>query len=410
MEIFKNKKVIWITLLTAILLLVVGAYFIFMSKRISKKETTPSTVVSYTVPGVPYFGIYNHKGPSAITSGYSNGYNNGTSCSAALEILEYWNPGQIEFSYACKDLAGTVSDKSGFDTIGTNNFISFFTQKDFSAQEVKLSLTDLTQYINSEIRTPLLLFLPASVDQPMNINYYPTTVLIGVDEKNQKLTFHDFWLGNNYEMTFNDFNKLESQLPAVLQNNYLVIQPKNLNEKLKEISQRKVESYPARTSTMQNAEKMFRNYATGSGGAFRVGLWLQALDYFSQVEKSPNFNDYFPPYFKTMLYYQLAKVYFLKNDLDNALAYAQKAVDSDHDLDKPFKDWPGYEVKYVSPEMSGFAPEPYIILGDILDKKDNLTGALDAYKKASKALIFSSSVDADIQNVEMEMARKEMEK
>ncbi|MCH7832353.1 MAG: hypothetical protein IIC55_05720 [Proteobacteria bacterium] len=52
--------------------------------------------------------------------------------------------------------------------------------------------------INSEVKTPLVLFLALSANQPIEPPYYyPATVLIGIDEPEQKLIFSSYWLGNN---------------------------------------------------------------------------------------------------------------------------------------------------------------------------------------------------------------------
>jgi len=399
----KNKKIFWLVALGAILL-ASGVYFIVMLKNINKNEQVASAG-AYTVPNVPYFGMYDHKGSFSFVCGYMSG----DFCISALEILEYWNPGQNNIRSVCDRLGEGISDSESAVRVAPYNLTQMFDEKGFSVEFINISLADLKKYINPKSRTPLLLFLPISTDQPDTVPYYPATVLIGVDEKEQKLTFHSYWLGNNYELSFDDFNQLQNRLQPDQRNAYVVIQPKNLDEKLKEVSERKVETYPARTSIMQNGEQMFKNYAIGSGGAYNASLWPQALDYLSKTENNPSFNEFFPPYFKTMLYYQMAKMYFLKNDLDNALNYAQRAVAINQDLNKPWKDWPGYEVSYVRPDARGVAPEPYTILGDILDKKGDLNGALKAYKQASNILIPSAKVDASIQNVELEMARKGIE-
>lgn len=400
----KNKKIVWLVALVVILL-ASGIYFIFMLKNINKNEQAAVSTGSYIVPNVPYFGMYDHKGSFSLVCGYTGG----DFCISALEILEYWNPGQNNIRTVCDRLNEGISDQGSAALVAYSNLVQMFSEKGFSAQMITLSLNDLKKYVNSEAKTPLMLFLPISNDQPDSILYYPATVLIGVDEKEQRLTFHSYWLGNNYELSFDDFNQLENRLQPDQRNAYIVIQPKNLDEKLKEISERKVMAYPARTSIMQNGEGMFKNYAIGSGGAYNFGLWPQVLEYLSKTENDPNFNEFFPPYFKTMLYYQTAKMYFLKNDLDSALNYAQKAVAIDQNLDQPFKDWPGYEISYNSPNKRGIAPEPYMILGDILDKQGDLKGALKAYKEASGLTIVSDKIDANIRNVELEMARKGIE-
>lgn len=390
----KIKKVFWPAVIIAFIVVITAGVFIYMLKNISNKKQSASIDSNYTIPNVPYFGIYNHRKELArIPSGYLKN----TSCDSVLVILEYWNPGKNNFLTVCDSL----KKKSG-----KNEFIQVFEENNLSAKSVNLSLSDLKKYINPELKTPLLLFLPISDEQPASVAFTPVTIIIGIDEKSQKLTMHNYWLGNNYEMTFDEFNRLENKLQPNRRNKYIIAQPKNLDEKLKEISQRKIEAYPVRTEIMKQGEQMFKDYAIGSSGAYGAGLWPQALEYMSKVENSPNFDKFFPPYFKVMLYYQKSRMYFLKNDFDNALDYAEKAVAMDHDLDKPFKDWNGYETNYVRPDRIGIVPEPFVALGDILDKKGDLKGALEAYKKASGLMLFSRKVDASIKNVEFEMARK----
>ena len=401
----KNKKIFWLAGLTVILVLT-GLYLFFMFKNNFNKNEMAVETENFTVLGVPYFGIYNHKGSLSGLGGYSGG---DYTCAAVLEVLEYWNPGQNDFRAVCDDLSRGVftANQDNFSPIPSDNFAQVFSQNNLAVENVKLSVSDLGKYINPEMKTPLIaLFLPITSDQPNSIEYAIPSVLIGINEKEQKLTFHNYWLGNNYEISYDEFNQLENKLPENQRNSYIVVQPKNLDEKLQEIAKRKIENYPTRTEVMQKGEQMFKDYAVGSGAAFRGGLWPPALEYLSKVEDSPNFNDFFPPYFKTMLYYQKAKLFFFKNDLDNALMYAQKAVAGNNDLNQSFKDWPGYEVSYVSPATRGIAPEPYLVLGDILDKNGDLKGALEAYKKASSLMLYSKQVNADIQNVELEMAQK----
>ena len=390
----KIKKFFWPAVIIVFIMVITAGMFIFMLKKISNKEQPMSTDSGYLIPNVPYFGIYNHRKELVrIPSGYLKN----TSCDSVLSILEYWNPGQNNFLTVCDSL----QKKSG-----KNEFIQIFEENNLTAKSVSLSLSDLKKYINSESKTPLILFLPIANDQPDSVAFTPVNIIIGIDEKNQKLIFHNYWLGNNYEMTFDEFNQLENKLQPNRRNKYIVAQPKNLDEKLREISQRKIEVYPNRTETMKQGEQMFKDYAFGSSGAYGAGLWPQALEYMSKVENSPNFDKFFPPYFKVLLYYQKSRIYFLKNDFDNALAYAEKAVAIDYDLDKSFNDWNGYETNYVRPDRLGIVPEPFVALGDVLDKKGDLQGALAAYKKASNLMLFSKKVDASIKNVEFEMARK----
>lgn len=397
----KSKKIIWLSAIIAILLVTAGLFSFMIKKKIIQNK---SGVSSYTIPGVPYFGIYNHIGGAKnIASGYAGG----DFCSGVLEVLEYWNPGQNDFRYVCGRLLSGSGDSL---SISSDEAINLFGQDGFDAKQEKINLSDLKKYINPQARTPLLFRLPVEADQANSVkSYYAYNLLIGIDDKSQMLTFHSYWLGNNYEISYDDFKKLENNLLEEFQNTYIVVQPKNLQEKLKEVVTRKTNGYPARTEVMKKGEQMFKDYSIGSAGAFRYSFWPEATEYLSKVESSPDFNDYFPPYLKTALYYQMAKMYFLKNDLDKASAYAQKAVAEDHDLNKPFKDWPGYETNDVSPDKSGVIPDPYVVSGDIADKKGDLKGALDNYQKALNMTLsgsLSSQLSASIKNIEIEIVSK----
>lgn len=360
----KNKKPLALGIIVAVLLLfAVFLLFSFKKNYMGQNfQKMGNSDNSYVIPGVPYYGVYNYKG-----------YSNDTASSAA-SILEYWNPGKADASEINKNISKVN---------GMRNIATFFSSKDFSAQIIKLSLTDFAKYINSQTRTPLLLSLPISPNQSDMEKYYPIVVLIGVDGKNQKLTFHNYWLGNNYEMSFAEFNKLEDKLPSYKRNIYLVVQPKNLSDKVKEIKQRKIQGYPTRTTIMQNGKGMFNNYSMGYD-SYIMKMYDTSLDYFSRVEKSSNFNDYFPPYFKTLTYYRMGQIYYNKGDMNNALTYAQKAEQADQNLDQPFKDWPGIKIDWYGNGIQSQLSSPYRLLGDIYRQKNNSLNALDNYTKALK--------------------------
>ncbi|MFA7319312.1 MAG: tetratricopeptide repeat protein [Parcubacteria group bacterium] len=322
-----------------------------------------STKNAYLISGVPFYGVHNHFDRSLSVP-----------VNSVASIMEYWEPGRSSSS----DMQEVISKQQGG---AMNEVVSFFSRRDFSAKVLKLPLTDLKKYINPEVKTPLLLFLPISVDQPAALAYAPSAVMIGLDEKEQKLTFHNYWLGNNYEMSFDEFNQLENKLRPDQRDMYIVVQPKDLDEKLKGISGRKTENYPARTEIMRNGEQMFKDYAVGSGGAYESKMFDVALDFLSRVEKSPNFNEFFPPYMKTMLYSKMASAYIGENNFDSALVYAQKAAAIDQDLDQPFKDWSGMKINWRAGSQSQLS-DPYSLLGDIYRQQKDFQKAEENYVKA----------------------------
>ena len=355
---FGKKTWFGICLIAIFFVFIIVFFWIIKNKNMSLDDLTRtvSKKENYVIPGVPYYGAQNYlKGCGS------------PSCNSVAAIMEYWNPGGVD--------ASEIDGK--FSNGGTaSGIISFFSQKGFSAQEVKLTTDDFSKYINPEEKTPLLLFLPLNVSQPDVLGYYPATILIGVDENSHMLTFHNYWLGNNYELSYDAFNQLESKLSPDRRNSFVVIQPSNLSDKLKEVAERKIANYPPKTSVVQNGGQLFVDYGIGVF-AYNRKMYDVAIEYFSKVENSSAFNDYFPPYYKTMLYYRAGEAYYGKDDLNNALLYAQKSVAGDYGFNQPFKDWRGTRPWS---KLSG----PYSFLGDIYRQKKDFQKAKESYSKALK--------------------------
>ena len=72
-----NKKIITIGSVVLILAATFFSGFHFLKNKTMQK-------IDYTIPSVPYIGIYNHKGPSS--------YIFDDVASAVSSVLEYWNP------------------------------------------------------------------------------------------------------------------------------------------------------------------------------------------------------------------------------------------------------------------------------------------------------------------------------
>lgn len=368
MEFFeKIKKIIMVgVIIIVILIFTVIVFFTFKknmpSSSSEKINTSNFEKVVYTIPGVPYYGTFNH-----IEGSISNPFN------IVASIAGYWGESA--------EINVSEMDKSFDSSKGMiYNIVSLFSTKGFSAQVVRLDIADLKKYINPEIKTPLILFLPISSDQPASVTYYSAMVLFGIDEKKQKLVFHNHWLGNNYEISFEEFGELENKLPIDQRNKYIIIQPRNLSEKLKELSQKEMQPYAKRISILQNGEQMFKDHAIGAG-ALELRMEDVSLLYLSKAENSPNFDEFFPPFFKMLLYYEKAKAFFIKHDFDNALRYAQRAVDMDHDLNKPFKDWSGIQIDWGNGSIGSETDEPYYLLGYIYKQKKDFQKARENYNR-----------------------------
>jgi tetratricopeptide (TPR) repeat protein len=350
-------------LIGGIILIIIVSIGVFTSYFLKLKKMPDS---SYAIPNVPYIGIYNH------TGNYS--YANGDTAAAVSSVLEYWNPGKNNLKEINNALTQTeLGKRNSRDAI-----IDFINKNfsDYSAERKELSFEELKNYVSQDQRTPILISFSLSKNQPKQVNYYPYNVLVGIDYVQKKLIFHNYWFGNNYEISFNHFDFIQKNEKI----SCIVIQPKDLMTKIAEVSARESKNYPSRTPIMNESQGMIRDYIIGSQ-LLAVSDKL-AGNYFIKAMNDPKFQDWMPPYFKMSIFHMTAEFYLKQNNLDKALLYANKAVEENHDLDKPFKDWPGFELRTGKIDIIDRSSEPYRVLGDVKKAVKDLKGAKEAYQKA----------------------------
>ncbi|MFH0929857.1 MAG: tetratricopeptide repeat protein [Candidatus Moraniibacteriota bacterium] len=386
----KNKINTILVLLIVAALLVVGGFFVVKKWKPLSKQS------NYTIPNVPYMGLYNHVGEY----GYLG---QKTSSAAAAMVLEYWNPGSNNFDEIRRSFAPVGQDRT-IDGVGE----VIAKLGDYSVQKKYLEISDLGQYINPNSRTPLLVFLPLSKDQPKDVIYYPANLLIGINDIERKLTLHSFWHGNNYELSYDEYNELLGAMLPDLRNYYLIVQPKNLEDSIGKIRERRVEAYPKRTNIMSdiNMQKMISDYGIGLG-AVLLSNDIQTIEYFSRVEKSTEFAEKMPPFLKLECYYYMATAYSNSGGLGNekALEYTKRAIDINNDLDKPFSsDWPGFQSTMNRPSKYGVDSRPYELAGDIYFDQNMLNEAREFYNKALDIYPKRIEIKEKITLVEKKMA------
>jgi tetratricopeptide (TPR) repeat protein len=342
----------------------------------------------YVIPGVTPVNVFNHQG------NLSN-LNLSDTVSSIASVLEYWNPGAnnfVEISYFIK----SEKVKNG-DSI--RRLLDGFYKDKYVFKREQLSIDELKQYINPKVKTPLLLFFPLSKDQPAEITFHPLTVLIGIKESEQMLVLHDFFLGNNYEISFTDFEKSWESMRSDERNAYYIIQPVELKKKLVEINSRKTEPYPIRTEVMDDFGGLIANYAI-SRAMEANGNVVSAMDYALKVKDDPRFQDELHPFYKMGTYLILTSINLRRGDIDLAKQFALSAVEFDHDLDKPYKNWPGIEMNGNAVGVIGEDSAAYRLLGDAYFQNNEPELAKQSYKKALsiKPLDKDASAHLDLVN------------
>jgi tetratricopeptide (TPR) repeat protein len=213
------------------------------------------------------------------------------------------------------------------------------------------------------------------------VPYSPATLVIGIKENENKIIVHDYWLGNNLEITYDDFNNRMARINPSLRNKYLVVQPVDLKPALADVEKRSLTTYPNKTQVMSQISPMMSDYLRGYE-ALMERKYDETIKYYSKIERDQKFENFFPPYLKVLLYVQTGDSFLGKKEFDEALAYQKKAEELNHDLDKSFLDWPGYEMRSNEPGKYGQSMQSKRLLGDIYFAQEKYAEAKKAYLDA----------------------------
>lgn len=368
-QVANNKKYYLIGLGVILFLTVIAVWFFWKQQGKEFSQTTPS--YDYVIPGVPAINLFNHQGDLSYISF-------GDISASTTAVLEYWNPGENNF-VEISNFFNTGKALINGDRI--KQFIDNSYEGKYTFRREHLGVNELKKFINSETKTPLLFFFPLDKNQALEVSFHPLMILIGIKESEQKLVMHNYYLGNNYEMSFADFEKSWQRMRPDERDAYYVLQPVDLSSKLKEISSRKMDGYPARISVMDEFSGLLTDYAIGRAMNYTGNFYL-ALGYSQKAQNDPRFQDAIHPFYKMGIYYFLTNIYLKQGDLEAAKQTALLSVEADRDLNKPFNDWPGVEIRGNRLDNVGELSDPHRVLGDIYVQTNELDLAKQCYEKA----------------------------
>lgn len=262
-----------------------------------------------------------------------------------VSLLRYWGD-DIDFDNAAqiKEIRPMFNDDLGPQA---DVMRAYFEKYGYTfTQEILQTPTDIKKYINAHARTPLFFNIGFSVKVPTLVDYH---LLVGIKEKERKVVFHHFTLGTNYEMDFDDFEKLWAAYPnARFRKRYFIIQPKNLSERLAEISKRPVPELSVPTALVEKLVPILPDYILGMRTTSNVPAHIP---HFEKLLANPAFT-FLHPVYQVSVYSRFAdwqiKTGLLADDREARLSLfadarknIQKAYELNHDLDQSYGEWPG---------------------------------------------------------------------
>ncbi len=347
-----GKKQIIIIIISALLVLLIGGW-LYCSQFLA---------VNYLIPGVPYNGIYNLLFQRADSAWISS----------ASDILGYWGDKRFELlnlqeKFPPGKITTFASTKKFFEENGYETYEQLSVEPDNVIKEIK-------KFVNRSKKIPVIVYQKQSLENFLS----GQRVVIGVFDKEKKIIVHDHNLGNNYEISYDDFGKMSSPNSAIL-----AVWP---SDKIKGLIEGPNYSlpYPERLESMSKAGNLLATKRA-------LAIWYidrkdfeKANAFYRELVDDPSFH-YFPPAFQVLQLLAFAQTYINLDQVDEAIKIIQERV---LPINKNLSQSPqGWVVS--SRDKSSY---PYFVLSLAYLRKGQRDLAIAAYKDYKEIRSINNSI------------------
>lgn len=373
----KKNILIVATLIGLAIIAAALLFYYFYYYPVQPKISPTVSQVNFLIPGVPYYGFYNHFFDGDVDT-----------ATAIADVLGYWGDSRFKLPELANKFPQSVSEKQAKWTIEQiqsffqdNGYETISMMSDKPGQEVE----QIKKYVNPEKKIPVIIsqesspYFATSSSLIASNSLFTDRVVIGVFDNEKKVIVHDHRFGNNYEISYKDF---ELMFPRPGQYSAMLVVWPSADLKPKLTGPDYNAPYPPRIEAMDNVGEIMVKGAI----AMRMGLdkkYVEALELYKEFINDPKLN-YFPPFHRVLFYSTLARLYLLAQKPDEAIAViVNKALPLNHDLDQAYNGWTeqvnffknGYlENRIVSPYY--YLGKAYLLKGDKKLAKDNFEEAL----------------------------------
>jgi len=278
--------------------------------------------VNYLIPGVPYFGVYNHI--SDVRSKFA---------AAAASVLGYWG----DRRYVLYDLRKSVPDLDFYFSplsfsvvLGLPDVQDFFRENGYETaftllgENERENLRLIKQFVNPQQKIPVVVFQNLSTDKKRPA--VTVRVVVGVFDDKQEIVVHDFYWGSNFVLSYDEFFKLF----APGSNSFLAAWPSDILAQSLPPSGSGLS--PQRTKAMDAFRSLFTNFADRAE-IKNIGQELRAVVSSREIINDPLFK-FLPRIYRIIFYRQLAIDLMRAGKTDEAIQIVkEKALPLNHDLD-----------------------------------------------------------------------------
>jgi len=290
---------------------------------LKKHKTGPEELegINYLIPGVPYNGFYNLYFQRADTAVISS----------IMDILGYWGDKRFDLSdikerFPIREIFSTLDIKSFFEENGyqTERWIS---------QQPGGEIERIKKFVNPTQKAPVIVFQKVSPNPESTILRF--RIVIGILDQEQKVIVHDHYFGNNYEISYQDFETMfqpdARAILAVWPTEYIEGSIEGPNYET---------SYSPRLESMDKIGDLLVNEALEAAHYNRIKDFEKTLPFYAAFVNGPDFQ-YFPPAFRVSILSFWASWHLDElNQPDEAIKIINERVSPlNHDLDKPIEGW-----------------------------------------------------------------------
>lgn len=366
----QKKKFLILAVLFAAIVIAGSFYYWFL------RGANQLSQVNHLIPGVPYYGIYNHK--------FDFRFDNAISLAASVaSILGYWGDNR----FSLKDLVEQFPPNK----FHTSEVYKFFSDNGYEIGRGMeagegLTINRIKMFVNERRNIPLIVYqVPLDSQESLPVVGIHR-VVIGLFDKDEKVVLHDYYFGNNYEISYTDFEKMfQLHRGAVM----AVWPSAELASKLKKESS--PPSYSKRTEAMDKLGPLLIKRNSEVLPFSQTRQYDKAAEGQRQIVDDPSFV-YLHPAYKVFYISVLGKYLVLADKPDEAIEIiTSKALSLNNNLKQPYFDWP---------ELNNLRSEklliPYYWLAKAYLKKGDKILARKNFEEALK-------IDPDHQRVREEL-------
>ena len=276
--------------------------------------------MNYLIPGVPYNGIYNLLFREAAMSNIAS----------TMDILGYWGDERFSVSdlknkfFPTSTSSLPYTPKHFFEENGYQTYNWLTTQPGNEIREIK-------KFVNPDKKIPVMVFQRRSLD-PKIPEIIDAKVVIGIFDNEKKVIVHDFLLGNNYEISYDDFEKMFPNGNGRV--TILAVWPSDKINGLIKGPDYNI-PYPQRLEAMDKLGNSLEPFTSvylpsedGNSISYRLTSAAapeQVLIFCKDITDDPNFK-YFPRQFQVYFFSALARQYITLNQLDEAIRVLKENV------------------------------------------------------------------------------------